>query len=143
MRDGFTVTERIDRPVQEVWTFLSDLNNAGKWMTGITHMKPITPGSIGVGSKFSFSARGAERESEVTACVPNQVLALTSTQGGVTATYEYSLTGNEQGTQVQLHAVCSARGVWRLVHPLILFLMKKSDSGHLVNLKRAIETPAS
>ena len=67
MRDGFTVTERIDRPVQEVWTYLSDLNNAGKWMTGITHMKPITPGSIGVGSKFCFPARGAERESEVTA----------------------------------------------------------------------------
>lgn len=143
MQDGFTVTERIDRPVQEVWTFLSDMNNAGKWMTGITHMKPITSGSIGVGSKFSFPARGAERESEVTAWVPKKLLALTSTQGGVTATYEYSLTGNEQWIQVQLHAVCQAKGVWRLVHPLILFLMKKSDSGHLLNLKRAIETPAS
>lgn len=139
MGSGFTVRQRIDRPVQEVWAFLADMNNADKWMTGVTHMKPITPGSIGMGSKFSFSARGADRQTEVTAWEPQKRLALTSTQGGITARYEYSITGNERWTDVQLHAECNARGVWRIAHPLVVFLMKKSDASHLVQLKRAIE----
>ena len=139
MRSGFTVRERIDRPVQEVWAFLSDMNNAERWMTGITHMKPVRPGSIGVGSRFSFSARGAERQTEITTWEPPNRLALTSTQGGITARYEYSVSGNEQWTDVQLHAECRARGVWRIVHPLILLFMKKSDASQLVNLKRTME----
>ncbi|MEQ9618963.1 MAG: SRPBCC family protein [Deltaproteobacteria bacterium] len=143
MANGFTVKEKIDRPSDEVWSFLTDMSQAGKWMTGVEKIKPVTPGPIGLGSRFSFVSRGAERETEVSTWEPQKVIALTSTQGGITATYEYSVSSHNNYTEVRLNAVCKAKGFWKIIHPLILFLMKKSDSNHLARLKNAIENSGS
>lgn len=43
------------------------------------------------GSRYKFEARGAERDGKVTAWEPQVRMALSSTQGGVTATYNYEL----------------------------------------------------
>ena len=139
MAGGFSVKETIDRPVDEVWHFMSDMRNAPTWMTGVEDMKPITPGPTGIGSKFSFVSRGAERDTEVTAWDPKRELALTSTQGGITATYLYTVHGNEDSTEVALHAVCEAEGLWKIVQPLIAHLMKRSDSGHLAQLRDTMD----
>ena len=139
MGQGFSVTEKINRPVEAVWSFLTDFSQANKWMTGIDGMRPINSGPIGLGTRLQFTARGAERETEVTAFEPQKKLALTSTQGGVTATYVYSLFSAGEQTEIRLHATCKASGLWKLIHPIILLAMKKSDSSHLIRLKEAIE----
>ena len=139
MAAGFSVREKIDRPLTEVWGFLTDMRNAPEWMTGIPAMEPVSVEPIGVGSKFRFISRGAERETEVTAWEPMKAFALASTQGGVTATYEYRVKEADGATEVELHAVCRASGLWKLIHPLIAALMKRSDSKHLLQLKKAIE----
>ncbi len=107
-------------------------------MTGVEEMTPLTQGPIEVGTRFRFKARGKEHESEVTALEPGKRIALTSTQGGVTATYVYSLAPAGNNTEVTLNAVCEATGFWKLIHPIIVFAMKKSDSSHLAKLKAAI-----
>lgn len=63
-----------------------------------------------------------------------------SLQGGITATYEYKISGNEQHTDVQLNAQCNVSGLWRVIHPLIRLLLKRSDNGHLVQLKNSLES---
>jgi len=65
-------------------------------------------------------------------------IALTSTQGGVTATYTYSLASTDDSTEVTHNAVCQATGLWRLLQSLTVFAMKKSDSSHLAKVKTAI-----
>ncbi len=74
----------------------------------------------------------------MTALDPGKLIALTSTQGGVTATYTYSLARDGDGTEVTLKAVCKATGFWKLLHPVIVLAMKKSDSLQLTNLKLAM-----
>ena len=84
-------------------------------------------------------ARGAERESQVSALDEGKRLVLTSTQGGVTAIYDYRLVPTANGTQITLDAACNATGWWKLVHPLIAFAMKKADSPQLARLKSVVE----
>jgi uncharacterized protein YndB with AHSA1/START domain len=138
MSGGFTVRETIERSPQEVWGYLTDFGNAKQWMTGVEEMTPLTQGPIEVGSRFRFKARGKERDSYVTAFEPGKRIALTSTQGGVTATYTYSLASAGNSTEVTLNAVCHATGFWKLLHPIIVFAMKRSDASHLAQLKTAI-----
>jgi hypothetical protein len=66
-------------------------------------------------------------------------MALTSRQGTVTATYTYSLQAQGNRTEVRLDAICEASGLWSLIHPVIVFAMKRSDSSQLARLKQAIE----
>ena len=138
MTGGFTVKEIIERSPQEVWGYLTDFGNAKKWMTGVEDMAPITQGPLRVGTRFRFTARGKERESHVTALEPDKRIALTSTQGGITATYTYTLTPIGDSTEVTLTAACEATGFWQLLHPIILFAMKRSDSSHLTKFKTAL-----
>ena len=137
MADGFSVRETIPRPPADVWAYLTDFGNAQEWMTGIGPMTQTTPGALEVGTRFRFEARGKERETRVTALDPGKRIALTSTQGGVTATYTYVVEPAGNGTEVTLDAVCEAAGVWKLIHPIIVIAMKRSDSSQLANLKAA------
>ena len=138
MSKGFNVKERIDRPPEEVWAYLTDFRNAKHWMTGIENLAPKGRGPLEIGTRLSFTARGKERETRVTALEPGRQIALTSTQGGVTATYSYALAPDGDGTEVTLEAVCQATGAWRLLHPVIALAMKHSDSSQLANLKSAM-----
>lgn len=138
MSNGFNVKETIDQPPQLVWDFLTDFSKAGKWMTGVEEISLIKEGPIKIGTRLSFKARGKERESQVTALEQGKLIALTSTQGGVTATYTYSIESEGDNTLITLDAVCNAVGFWRLLHPIILLAMKLSDSSHLAKLKTAI-----
>jgi carbon monoxide dehydrogenase subunit G len=137
MAKGFTVTETIERPIDEVWGFLSDWKSMPSWMKGVDTIGPAGDGPIGEGTRVTFTARGAERESTIAAWEPPRVMTLVSTQGGMTATYEYSCAEVEGGTEVTLHAECVARGfMWKAMSPLIGYMMKRTDSPQLSALKR-------
>jgi uncharacterized protein YndB with AHSA1/START domain len=125
MADGFTVQETLDHAPAEVWAYLTDFDNAPQWMTGIGTFTRMTQGPLEIGTRFGFKARGKERETRVTALDPGRLIALTSTQGGVTATYTYALTPAGDGTEITLTAVCKATGLWILVHPVIVLAMNE------------------
>lgn len=137
--DGFEVQEHVDAAPEELWAWLARLDHAAVWMPGIEAMTQLDPGAIGLGTRFAFTARGKARETRVTAFEAGRLMALTSTQGGVTATYTYALAPSGSGTDVTLKAVCRASGVWRLLHPLIVVAMRRSDASQLVNLKLIVE----
>lgn len=139
MANGFTVKEIISSSPDKVWRTLTDFNHAHKWMRSIDRMSRPADGVLEIGTILKFRSRGKDRETRVTALEPGRKLALTSTQGGVTATYEYLLAPAGDGTEITLNAACEATGVWKLVHPLIVVAMKAADSTQLSNLKAMIE----
>lgn len=138
MATGFRTAERIEAPPEEVWAYLTDFHNAKDWMTGIEGLAQTSPGPPALGTTLSFRARGKLRETCVTTLDPGKVIALTSAQGGVTATYTYAVIPSGSGTDLRLQAVCEASGLWKLLHPLIVLAMKASDSGQLARLKAAM-----
>ena len=139
MAKGFSVKTKLDHSPVEVWSYLSDLGKAGEWMRGIGAFEQTTPGPLRVGTELRFESRGKMRTTRVTELIPCERLALTSTQGGVTATYTYMLAADGDGTELTLEAGCTATGAWKLVHPLIVFAMKQSDARQVSDLKAAMD----
>lgn len=138
MANGFTAKATLEQTPVEVWAYLTDLDNAGEWMRGVDGLEQVSPGPLQVGSCLRFRSRGRVRETRVTALIPCERLALTSIQGGITATYTYMLAPEGDGTELTLEATCTATGLWKLVHPLIVFAMKQSDASHVRNFKEAM-----
>lgn len=89
---GFTVHETLSQPPAAVWAYLTDFRHADQWMSGIGGMAQTSEGPLAVGTRLRFEARGKQRETVVSALEPSRSIALTSNQGGVSATYTYTLT---------------------------------------------------
>ena len=141
MTHAFQVSETIDRPIEAVWDFLSDLSKIPLWMRGIESARLISSGPPEEGARLVMIARDKELEATIVKFEPPHVIAFSSHQQGVIAIYTYTCTADNDCTQVTLHAECFAeKWIWRLLHPLIGFLMKQADGGHLKALKKAIET---
>lgn len=79
------------------------------------------------------------RESEVVQFARGRSIALESTQGGITAVYRYDIEPLEGGSRITLDVTCEATGFWKLLHPVIVRAMKKSDSSHLRRLGETLE----
>ena len=140
MSKGFQSSEYIGAPVEDVWRALTEWQQAHKWMNGIESMRGPDRRDIEPGSKVTFRARGADRESTITVWSPPKQLVLCSRQGGVTAVYEYTCSPEGEGARLTLQASCEMRGSgWRLIGPLIRYLMKRTDSGQPAALKRVFE----
>ena len=138
----FCVSERIPRPVDEVWAFVTDFAGAPRWMRAVDRMWVDGAGPVGEGTSLVFEARGAERRCTVSVWEPTRRLALRSEQGGVTATYVYGFEAEGSGTRVELEAICEFRGVIRLMAPLIGWLVERADGGQLRHLAVAMRGSA-
>jgi carbon monoxide dehydrogenase subunit G len=144
---GFEVSETVQRPIGVVWARLTDLPGATRWLPGVEQLELVddefesldddTP--LEVGTRYRFQARGGSHLGRVTALEPGTLLALTVHHGGVTATYEYRLADLGEATRITLHAWCQAPGMWRLFHPILDFLMRKSDGGQLADFRRMVD----
>ncbi|MEM7131211.1 MAG: SRPBCC family protein [Chloroflexota bacterium] len=149
MNSGFTATATIKLPVQQVWRFLVDMEQSPAWMKGVNKITPVGPnhglpnGTTMIGARFtthlSTSGQGAQREVMVTAWEPNHRFALTSNEGGILTTYEYCLRSKREYTEMTLHAEFRASGVWRLIGPLVTYMMKRHDGNQLELFKEAAE----
>jgi uncharacterized protein YndB with AHSA1/START domain len=71
MTRAFSVSQRIDRPVEEVWSRLTDWEAAPGWMPGVESMS--ADGPIEVGTNLTFRARGKDCPSEITAVTPGPI----------------------------------------------------------------------
>src|SRR5258708_40050082 len=75
----------INRPVQEVFAFLSNPENSPKWSSGSGEVQITSAGPIGVGTTYrtvrTFLGRRIESEIEATAYEPNRSYATKSKSG--------------------------------------------------------------
>lgn len=144
MSRGFSVSAIIDRPQDEVWSYMTDLVNTPQWMAAIVAMEPLGGGPAGPGARYSVHStaggRRVERQAEICLWEPMAGFALRSEEGGISAVYEYRCAPSNGGTRVSLHANCTARGwLWRLLHPLIVRMMRRTDGDQLERLKAVLE----
>lgn len=140
----FTATEWIYATPNAVFNFMLTPDNAHKVMPSVKENVQITEGPVDVGTRFRetrlINGKEATAEIEVTTFEPPRRYSATSSQGGITATYHYTLAPEQNGTRIKLQAEVAASGVKKLVVPMILMMMKKQDGDHLQNLKRAVES---
>lgn len=140
---GFTATEWIAAPPETVFALMHDVNHFPAVLTSVVRAEKITPGPVGLGTRFletrKINGREASAEIAVTTFEPPCRYAATSSQGGITATYHYTLTPEKKGTRVNLQAEATASGLKKLLLPIIVNFMKKEDATHLQKLKTVVE----
>jgi uncharacterized protein YndB with AHSA1/START domain len=137
MTRAFAVTRTIDRPVDEVWSRLTDWDRAAPWM-GIDAIR--AEGATAVGTTLRFTVRGKDRTSEIAALAPGRSVTLRSRQGGVTADYTYGVEPSGPGSRVTLTAEVETRGAWSLAGPMIRAAIRRTDGGQLDALERELDS---
>ena len=142
---GFKKTERIGRPQQDVFAYISDLDNVPRWLPGVIEVEKLTDGPVAVGTRYRETRQAAERkgyvEMEVTAFDPPRTFATSFDQGGYETTYRYILEADGKGTNVTLECAVEADGWKILLAPFTARAMERFDKRLLKSLKAAIEGP--
>lgn len=139
MTQAFASEVTIARSPEDVWTALTDWEQAHQWMKGVE--STIGNGATTVGTVLTFRARGKDRQTTIAAVEPERSVVLRSVQGSVTADYVYEVEPiDADRARVSLVAECNTAGpVWKLLGPLLRFAMRRTDGNQLEALKELLE----
>ena len=77
----------INRPIEEVFDYVSNLQYGPQWQTGLVEVRQITQGAPAAGSQFAsarkFLGRKLEAVVEITAYEPNRKIVIKGPSGSV------------------------------------------------------------
>ncbi len=136
----------INRPIGEVFAFLSNPENGPKWTSSSSEVKITSGGPIGVGTTYR-SVRTAlgqrlESETEVTEYKPNREYATKSISGPFPMESRVTFEQVEGGTRVTGTLVGEPGGFFKLAEPLLVRTIKRQFEADLANLKDLMEAHA-
>lgn len=56
---------KVNRPLEEVWHFISDLENSSQWLDGVSSVETTSEGEIGPGATFTSKYRFDSKSHQV------------------------------------------------------------------------------
>ncbi len=140
-------TTTIDRPIDDVFARLSDLDKYSAWMprTGLFGgCRQTSDGPVGKGTRYVDSSRMGSFAGEVTAFERPSRLAFSETlrvlgRDMMQARPGYELTSN--GTRTVVHHVAGGKlfGAMRIMKPVAIWMSRSERSRVLRSLKRSLE----
>ena len=141
----------VNRPVAEIWTFISNFENTTRWSRGVLEARQTSEGPMGVGSTLQTVVRafGRRRTASylVTEYEPNTAFAFEVTSGVMTSKARFSVepAEAEAGTRLTASGEVDAVGPYKLLAPILVRTLKRHSEDDLANLKRILEAsiPAS
>jgi len=133
----------IDRPQKDVFAFVANPNNMTKWNSAVVSLEQVTPGEVGVGTKFKsvgeMMGRRLEGEMQIVAYEPDTKCAFQVNAGPmqVTMTMMFKTVGT--GTKISLNAQGNPAGVFKLAEGVMTGRVKSMMEENLARLKSALE----
>jgi carbon monoxide dehydrogenase subunit G len=133
----------IDKPVKNVFAFVADPNNMPKWNAAVVSLQQITPGVVGVGTKFKSAGelmgRRIEGEMQVTAYEPDTKCGFRVNAGPMQVNLTITLKTVGTGTKVSLNAQGNPAGFFKLAEPVMAGRVKALMEENLARLKSVLE----
>jgi carbon monoxide dehydrogenase subunit G len=133
----------INRPLEEVFVFLSNLENNLNWRSGMIKAEKISEGPIGVGTTYrminNLFGREVEGEAVVTEYELNQKYA-TVNKSGLPIKTRRTFKSVEGGTRVTFTVETELGGFFKLVEPLVASIGKRRLAADAATVKKLIET---
>ena len=143
----FTIDTEIERPVGEVFAFVTDPARLASWQTNTVSAVQEDDGPLGLGTRLRevHRAGGRDHESlvEVTEYEPDRAFALHVVEGALPVDARMSFEPTERGTLMRFGAHGQATGALRLAEPLLRRTLKRQFANHCATLKRVLEVPAA
>jgi hypothetical protein len=136
----------INRPIAEVFAFMSETKNLHLWQTDVLEARQAPEGPVQVGTQVtmvrSVMGRKMDGTSSIVTYEPPTRYAFKSTSGpAVTGVNTCEATAN--GTKVSAMFDMQTEGLFSLADPLVALTIKRSVESGLANLKELLESQAA
>jgi uncharacterized membrane protein len=133
----------IDRPQQEVFDFVMNLENDPKWQASIVSVKRTSDGPIGAGSTFryetKFLGRKSETEIQLTGYNPPSGASVKAINGPVPFENTYKFESNGNGTKMTFSGQAEIGGFFKMAEGLAAKQMEKQMEADATALKKLLE----
>ena len=133
----------IDRPVPDVFAFVSNPANMSKWNSAVVKLEQITPGAVGVGTKFKsmgeLMGRQIEGEMQVMEYEPDTKCGFQVNAGPMQMNLNMSFKTVGTGTKVSLNAQGNPAGFFKLAEGVMAGRIKSLMEENLARLKSELE----
>lgn len=134
---------QIDRPVEEVFAYVVDPNNAAQWAGPVVEAKQTSAGPVGLGTTSSrltqFLGRTMEATYEITEFEPNRLYADKTTSGPVPIGARIHFVPVDGGTEVTIHGELDAGGFFKLAEPIMTRMARRQVATDAQTLKDLLE----
>ena len=138
----------INRPIEQVWKFLTSVENASKWDTGIVEARQTSNGPVGLGTIIeAVSESRSKRRTlkvEVTEYDLNKRVAWKIGDAGfATGRSIYNFESSDRGTRLSKTSEIELKSFYKLLTPI---LRRRFTNDEIVldlnNIKRYVEASA-
>jgi uncharacterized protein YndB with AHSA1/START domain len=140
---AFETDVRIDRPVEEVFAYVSDPLNFPRWNSAVQAVRKTSAGPNGVASTYSMVRElptgRAVNELEVVASEPPRKFTIRTTAGPTPFLYRYQFSAENGETVVKLDAEVELPGAAAFLPQLARRLVKKGVTDNFATLKQILE----
>ena len=134
----------INRPIEEVFAFMGNLENGPQWQPGLLEVRRVSDGPLGIGTKFSFVRQFMGRKMEaISECIYyklNSELAFKSSTGPMAFTFSWLFEPTAEGTQLTALIKMQPKGFMGLAEPLIAANVGRDMETQFGDLKNLIES---
>jgi carbon monoxide dehydrogenase subunit G len=133
----------IDKPVKDVFAFVTNPNNMSKWNSAVVSMEQITPGAIGMGTKFKnvgeMLGRRIEGEMQVITFEQDSKYGFQMNAGPMQVNVNLTFKTVGTGTKLSLNAQGNPAGVFKLAEGVMQGRVKSMMEENLARLKSQLE----
>ena len=133
----------INRPVEEVFSFVADGETAMKWRPGVLDVKHLSGEGVGAVYRQGVKGPGGRRiaaDYEVTALEPNRRIAFMAIAGPVRPSGEYRFEASDGGTKVSFALNAELGGWKKLLMGRAVQSTMEAEMATLENLRRLLES---
>ncbi|MFN0051396.1 MAG: SRPBCC family protein [Planctomycetales bacterium] len=146
---GFKRSIIINKAIEEVFDCATNLDNASKFLPGVSKTEMLTEGGLKPGAKFKETRKGRSAVIEVVEHKRPEVHAASASLMGMRATYWFRFHADPAGTRVDMEADVQGKFIWWPFLGMMSRMMEKEDGAYLERLKAAmlatpvVETPSA
>jgi carbon monoxide dehydrogenase subunit G len=141
---SFELSVDIDRPLHEVWEYLTDPERVPEWQSSAESSHQVSEGPMRVGTRLRderrFMGRRATSDVEVSEYEPEHLFTLHGLSGPVRFTVRHRLSVNGAGTRLDIEAEADPGGIGRFMRPVIERAAGHELRGDFNRLKEKLET---
>ncbi len=139
----------IDKPLEDVFAYITDVNNNSLWQSSTLETEQTSEGAVGVGTTYrsvsKFLGRRIETTLEVTEHEPPRKQCVRVTSGPIPAVGCYLLEPADGGggTRFTQTLEAEAGGFFRLAEPLVARAYGRQLQSDMATLKDLLEARAA
>ena len=139
-------TTLIDLPVKDVFAYAANPNNMSKWNSAVVSIQQVTPGVVGVGTKFKTVGealgRRLEGELQVKAYEPDGRCGFQLNAGPMRLDMTLLFKTVGIGTEISLNVQGDPAGVFKLAEGVLAGQVRSLMEGNFARLKSVLESGA-